>query len=372
MPEILFVATPDWYVTSHRLELADHLLSRGWRVSIAAPCSGKPRSDRLGAFPLHDIQLDRQFISFSREVRSLLDLRLILARIRPDVVHLFSPKAVVFGGAIARLTGTPAVLSPGGLGTAFLGRGLRAMLERMVIRCGIGFALGSRNARIILQNADEVALLTGGRLAYKVRLISGCGIDTASFAMPPADTSHPPTILMAGRLLRSKGIVEFAQAAAIVRQHCPDALFRIVGALDDGNKNGLSNSDMADLKVEYGIEWDGPVPDIRPSLRDATIAVLPSHSEGLSRFLIEAAAAGRPIVATDIAGNRPIVHDGVNGLLVPVGNAAALAKALGKLLQDAPLRKTMGLAGVQMAGDFDIRAIGARTEAIYQEIYRGR
>lgn len=312
--------------------------------------------------------LDRNFTSIWREVRSLLDLRHLIIRLQPDVVHLFAPKAIVLGGIIARLTRTPAVLAPGGLGTAFLGRGLRASLERLVIRFGIRFSLSSKRARIILQNPEEIAELVGHGQRAKVRLIAGCGIDTASFALGPVGTQRRPVVTMAGRLLRTKGVIEFAQAAAMVRMHYPHASFQIVGALDEGNKNGLSQATVAELQSQYGIEWKGHVADIRTCLRDTWIAVLPSYSEGLSRYLIEAAAAARPIVATDIPGNRAIVKDGVNGLLVPVADSVSLGDAILRLLADEPLRRSMGRAGQRIAQGFDIDVIGAITEAVYREI----
>lgn len=365
---VLFVATPDWYISSHRIELAEYLQASGWMVSIAAPRSDKPRSEKLLQFSVHDIVLDRDFNSLRGEIRALLDLRSLFKRLRPDIVHLFSPKAVVLGGIIARLTRTPAVLSPGGLGTAFLGHGKRASLERAVIRFGIRFALSSNRARIILQNPKEVAELVGHDQRGKVVSIGGCGIDTASFAVRPADQLSSPVVTMASRLLKTKGIKEFAQAAALVRKKFPNARFQVVGALDEGNKNGLSNSDMVALQSRYGIEWNGHVGDIRTCLRDSWIAVLPSYSEGLSRFLIEAAAAARPIVATDIPGNRIIVHEGVNGLLVPVADGVALGSAILRLLRDESMRVSMGAAGPRIARGFDIAVIGEKTERLYREI----
>ncbi len=187
--------------------------------------------------------------------------------------------------------------------------------------------------------------------------------------MSAATDSVPVKILFASRLLREKGIVELLAAARILRTSGVNAEFLLAGGLYPGNPSSLSESDIATIKGEGIVSCLGHIDDMHPLLAAADIVVLPSYREGTPRILIEAAAMGTPIVATDIAGCLGLVQDGVNGFLVPVQDATALAATLQRLIADRELRQVMGAAGrAIVVAEFDEEIVLEKTLAVYREL----
>ncbi len=195
------------------------------------------------------------------------------------------------------------------------------------------------------------------------------GVDTRRFSPCQDGHSSTPVVLMASRLLWDKGVGEFVQAARHLRARGVEAQFWIAGAPDEGNPACLPDNVLIAWRREGVVEFLGHRSDMPELLRQASIAVLPSYHEGLPRFLLEAAATGLPLVATDIEGCRLVVRDGLNGLLVPPKDSHKLAEAIRTLLKDPPLRWRMGKASRAIAeSKFDEKKIIAQSLAVYREV----
>jgi glycosyltransferase involved in cell wall biosynthesis len=231
--------------------------------------------------------------------------------------------------------------------------------------------LNARNSLTIVQNPDDSTLLqTSGLPSSRLRLIRGAGIDTQVF-QPAAEPVGAVRVMLVSRMLWDKGVAEFVAAARLLTERGVSARFVLVGEPDRDNPAAVPEADLRAWHGQHGVEWWGRREDMVEVLHAAHIACLPSYREGLPKTLLEAAACGLPIVTTDAPGCREVVRDGDNGLLVPVRAASALADALRKLIENAPLRSEMGRRSRERAvAEFSREQVIAETLAVYQEVIR--
>jgi glycosyltransferase involved in cell wall biosynthesis len=223
--------------------------------------------------------------------------------------------------------------------------------------------------RVILQNQEDLAFFTGHGLAptNTMRLVRGSGVDISAFRPHPRQ-EQPPVILQTSRMLADKGVREFIAAAREVKKRWPLARFLLVGPLYPGNPSALSEEELRAAEREGVIQWLGYRSDIAELLANATIFCLPSYREGLPKSVLEAAACGLPIVTTDTSGCREVVSDGENGLLVPIGDAQALAGAIERLLSDSAFANRLGQrARERVEREFALDFIIDQQIALYAE-----
>lgn len=337
------------------------LVERGHRVVACAPAASAGVVDALAAMGVayHDVPFKRAGLRPDQDLRALGTLVALLREIRPDIVLGYTIKPVIYGLLAARLAGVPrqfAIIT--GLGYAFVNSGARARLVRAVVRRLYRLSLGSAD-RVFFQNPDDRALFEQMGLvrdAAQAVLINGSGVDVDAFQ--PAPIPHgPASFLLIARLLRDKGISEYVEAARMIRARYPQAVFRLAGWIDD-NPAAISERELSAWTAEGVIEYLGRLDDVRPALAASSVYVLPSYREGTPRTVLEAMAMGRPVVTTDAPGCRETVRDGRNGYLVPVQDAAALARALERFLVEPGLIETMGREGRRMAvAKYDVRKV---------------
>ncbi|MBV9620800.1 MAG: glycosyltransferase family 4 protein [Gammaproteobacteria bacterium] len=343
---LLYVVNVAWFFLSHRLELARAALADGFRVHLAADVENESEiADVRGhGIVFHRLHMTRSGLNPLEELRTRAELRDIVRAVQPHILHNVTVKPILHGTDVAGALGVRGVVNAvSGFGHVYSSRRhlLRALLDRAYAR-----AFRPANVRIIVQNQtdrSEVLRLCPSA-AGRTHLVFGSGVDLSQF-QPTPELAGTPSVLLPARLLRDKGIAEFAAAAAQLRRSGPSARFLVAGRLDPGNRGALSAQEVGALSAASGMQWLGERGDMAQCLREAHIVCLPSYREGVPKALLEACAAGRPIVTTDAPGCRDVVRDGENGLLVPVGNAEALAAAIRRLLNDAALRTRMGQAG---------------------------
>jgi glycosyltransferase involved in cell wall biosynthesis len=319
--------------------------------------------------------MSRRSLNPWREARILWTLWRLYRKVKPDIVHHFTIKCVVYGGLAARASGERAIVSAvTGMGYVFSGEEWLARLLRPLVRQLLYFAMGGPRSRLIVQNPDDRRSVVDDGLIdiSRVRLIAGSGVDTERYR-PRTDRSRqsgrPASVVFAARLLRDKGLFEYVQAARALKAEGLDVRFLVAGEPDVGNPASVSDEQLLAWRAEGSATFLGHVQDMPALMAAADVAVLPSYHEGLPRSLIEAAAAGLPIVTTDAPGCREIVEDGVNGFLVPVRDGAALAAAIRKLVSNPALAARMGAASREKAlARFDERIVLANTLAVYREL----
>jgi glycosyltransferase involved in cell wall biosynthesis len=297
---------------------------------------------------------------------------------KPDIVHHLTVKPVLYGGIVARLARVPVrVHAFMGLGHLFNANDLSTRVLRGVLWPLFRFAIGGRGSVVIVQNSDDASVigkaLGGDENSRRVRLIKGSGVEPSQFD-PAAVPEDPPLVLFAGRLLKTKGLVEFVEAAHLVRQSQPEVRFIICGKPYEHNPAAIDEAQVRSWAAQGVVEWWGHREDMPAILGRSTMVVLPSwYGEGVPRILIEAAAAGRPIITTDSPGCREIARDRVNGVLVPCGDSVALASAVERLLGDPEERCRMGREGRRIVeGEFSLEQVIVETFAVYEQMLAER
>ncbi len=363
---LLFVVVPQAYFLSHRLPLALAAARDGWEVHLATPPDEGGGEITRHGIVLHRVPMHRAIASPVQELRSLGALVRLCRRLRPDLVHAVSPKAVVLGGMTARMLGIPAVLTKGGPGTAGTQPGAANALARVVIRAGVRAGLGGR-AALVAHNPDEAAdVARTGWMRSRTLVVAGSGVDCQAFH-PTPEPPPPVTITLPARMLRSKGVEDFVAASRLLAARGVRARFVLAGGADPGNAAGIAPRELEGWAREGSVEWVGHCADMPGLLARSHVVCLPSRSaEGLPKALSEAAAAGRPIVTTDVPGCREVVQHGVNGLLVAERSPAALAGALELLIGNPEMRAAFGRAGREIAlARLDERVVIPRILALY-------
>jgi glycosyltransferase involved in cell wall biosynthesis len=347
-----------------RGELLRQLAAAGAEVYAMAPDfdeADRQRIRALGALPV-DFPLDRNGMNPVRDARNLLALASILRRLQIDMMLSYFIKPVIYGSIAARLAGVPdrfALIA--GAGTIFsehpdrnVGRRLVRLFVTLLYRVSL-----SQVRRVFLQNDEDAQLFVDLHMmkAEQVVRIPGSGVDIEEYSLQPPVTT-PVTFIMMTRLLREKGVHEFAQAARRVRAVAPAARFVLLGDVDT-NPDSLTEGEVRAWVDEGLLEWPGRVADVRPWLARASVFVLPSYyREGVPRSTLEALAMGRPVITTDWVGCRDTVIDGHNGFLVPVRDAGALAAAMLRFVENPALIEVMGTASRRIAETrFDVRLV---------------
>lgn len=364
MTRVLYVCASASFFVSHRLPLAVAARANGFEVHVVTPLEPGVDAIEAAGFPWHELALYRGGMNVARDFRTIGRLVRLYREICPDIVHHITIKPVLYGTLAARITRIGRVVNAiSGLGYLFTGsRPLRKRLGMAMYR----FCLRHRNMAVIVQNHEDLAFFTMNRLVDPATLvlIPGSGVDLAKFDRP--SERHGPLVIQVCRMLADKGVREFIAAAAVLRSTHPAARFVLVGDPDPANPTSIPVAELAKAAADGTVEWLGQRDDIPELLAEATIFCLASYREGLPKSLIEAAAAGLPLVTTDTSGCREVVTDGFNGLLVPVGDAPALASAIARLLDDTGLAEQLGRAArVDAEARFDLDHIVAAQVALY-------
>jgi glycosyltransferase involved in cell wall biosynthesis len=376
---VLFVGNSAFYFIHHRMGLARALVARGYRVGalLPAPVSVEHRATVADAgIAIYEYPYKPAGMNPLVEVRTLFALWRHYRDLKPDIVHHLTLKPSLYGGAVSRWLGTETrIQSIMGLGFLFNTTHLMPRAVRTVLSPAFRYALGGRQSILTLENSDDCERLRACDCLSsndwpRVEILPGSGVDPNDYD-PDAKPEEPPIVAFAGRLTRSKGIVEFVEAARLVRAKNPISRFVVCGGIVAGNPVAVSEADLRAWAGEGAIEWWGHRDDMPSVMSRASVVVLPSyHGEGLPRALLEAAAAARPIITTDTEGCREIGRDGVNGLLVPVRDAAALAEAILRLLNDPELRAQMGREGRRIVElEFSLEIVIRRTLELYDRIF---
>lgn len=345
-PVVMISANSFWNIVNFRAPLIMALVDKGYRVVIAAPGADLNWARAHGAEAIR-IAVDRSGLNPLRDARLSLEYLRLFHRYDPDFYLSYTAKPNIYGSMAARFSGVASLPNVSGLGTAFISDGL---LSRFV---GLLYRFAFRHCPIVFfQNPDDRNLFSERKVIRpaQARLLPGSGIDLARFVPvpPPNDGRH--CFLFVGRLLGDKGVREFAEAARLLKPEQPGWRFQLLGSLDEGNRSGIRSQELRQWIEQGLVEHLGHADDVRPYIAAATAVVLPSYREGLPRSLLEAAAMARPLVATDVPGNRQLVEHGVNGLLCEVRNPQSLADAICQMgMMEAHLRTEMGRASRALA-----------------------
>jgi glycosyltransferase involved in cell wall biosynthesis len=374
-PRLFLLITEDWYFWSHRLDVARVARDAGFDVMIATRVTDHGERIQREGFRLFPISLVRQSRNPFVELAAVLELVRLYRRERPAIVHHVALKPILYGSLAAWISGVPVVVNAfAGLGYAFTDETRRKSMAHTFLCRALSTLLRLSKSVVIFQNKDDRELLLeeGVVETQQTRIIPGSGVDTKRFDVRPS-AEDCPIVMLASRMLWDKGVGEFVEASRHLKQNGLAARFVLVGRCDEHNPAAIEPAQLRRWVEDGVVEWWEHRDEMSQTLASATIVVLPSYREGLPKVLLEAAACGKPLIATDVPGCRDIVTHGVNGLLVPARDSVALAAAIDSLLGDSSLRAAMGMAGreaVMLA--FSVEKVAGQVVDLYRELLAGR
>lgn len=368
-PVLVYLVTEDWYFLSHRLPMACAALRAGYEVHVATNVVDGGAAIEGYGFKLHPLNWTRGSAHPKDLFRIIGEIRALYKSLQPDLVHHVGVQPAIIG-ALASI-GLPIVKlhAMAGLGFAFTSKTLRAQVTGFVMRFLMRSLLNRPRNAVLVQNPDDRAAVTAlGIAPERIFLIPGSGVDTVGLTTMPEPEGRM-TVGYVGRLLADKGVRSLVEAYKTLRDRGRDIRFVLAGEPDPANPASIPDSEIAAWKQIAGLELLGHIDDIRPVWAMSHIAVLPSRREGLPKSLLEAAACGRPIVATDVPGCREIARPNFNALLVPADDAPALAEAIDRLAANADMRRRFGAAGrVMVEEEFSEHHIGREIVALYAKL----
>lgn len=377
---VTLTANTDWYLYNFRLDLARAARDAGYAVSLLCPDGPYVPRLRDAGFTIRTWAAPSEGFSLAGNRRALADITAAYQELQPDLVHLFTPVCVLLGSLAASKLGIPyRVAALTGLGHVFTSDSMKARLLRPVLRRLFRRELAKPGGAVIFQNeADREELVRAGVVdPARSHLIRGSGVDLERFrpkpageaSGSPADGDRPVVILFASRLLREKGIDELVEAFGGLRARRGNAELWIAGEPYTPNPTSLTAGEVEALRRHEGVRLLGQVDDMPALLGQVDLVTLPSWREGTPKILLEAAACGLPIVATDIPGCRGVVEQGISGVLVPVRDVEALAQALESLVVDASRREALGRRGRKIIEDgFSTAEVSRATLAVYETL----
>lgn len=339
---VLLSVNAAWNIVNFRRPVVRALRADGHRLTALTPADhAVPALEGEGVRHLH-LPMDNRGLNPLRDARLALRLHGHFGAEQPDVILSWTIKNNIFGALAAKRRGIPFIPNVSGLGTAFLsGKAVQTVAEGLYRTAFRGLET------VFFQNEEDRALFLSRRLTTErqSRLLPGSGIDLAHFAPAPLPEGGP-VFLMIARLLRDKGVVEFVEAARIVRARHPQARCQLLGAADAENRSAIDRATLDSWIAEGAVEYLGTTDDVRHAIGAATCIVLPSYREGAPRVLIEGAAMARPLIATDVPGCRQVVDRDIGGFLVRPRDAADLADAMERFIAlPRPAQEAMGRAG---------------------------
>ena len=373
--KILFLVNQLSFFISHRLPIAQAAMVEGFNVVIGYGEVGNsdidPKLLEQKGFKIKHIAMYRGGINLFKDIKTCFHIWRFFKKEKPDIVHLITIKPYLYGGIISRILRVPGVLSAvSGLGTLFISKDLKIKFLRFILYPIYKLTFNHLNQKVIIQNeSDSKVLVDWGVLNIsKIKLLKGSGVKLKNF-IHLNEHRGTPIICFAARLLRDKGIYEFISAAKLLKTRGVPAKFFLAGDLDNNSPSGLNIDDLNRIKDEAIVEVLGHQKDIPTLYSKSHIICLPSYREGLPKSLIEAAAASRVIVTTDVPGCRDAIISDKTGLLVPAKDPHKLADALQWLIEHPKERVAMGKAGRKFAQkEFNIEKIVKSHLDIYSEL----
>ena len=364
------------FFCSHRLPIAEAAIKKNYHVIIGYGELGNIDlpSTLNKKFQLKHIPMIRGGVNIFKELKTLFYIYKFFLKEKPDIVHLVTIKPYLYGGLIARIVGTPSLVSAvSGLGTLFVQQNFKSKFLRFLLHPLYNLAFNHRNQTIIFQNKDDANLLQKWGVLknnYKVRFLKGSGVRIDKFTKLE-EVDGVPVICLPARLIAEKGIFEFISAARLIKKKGINARFLLAGELDLRNPSSLTSTDIKKINAEGSVEILGYQKDIPSLYSKSHIVCLPSYREGFPKALIEAAAACRAVITTDVPGCRDAIIPNKTGLLVPVRDIEALANAIQNLIENPKKRKAMGIVGRKLAErNFKIENIVKAHLKIYDELQK--
>lgn len=371
MAQLFIVVNEDRFFLSHRKDIAEAAIKAGYDVTIVAKDTGRKNEILALGAKYIDLPVNPTGMNIGQELKTFYFLWRLFRKERPDIVHNVGLKQMLWGGLAAKLARVPLLVSAvSGLGVMFSGEKL-SLYARAIMQV-LRFSHNRKGVAAIFQNGDDRQLFLDHKIVKQEQLYftKGSGVNLKDFAYTPDPEGGKVNVIFTARMVKEKGMVTLIEAAEILRKEYEDkAEFWLCGGLSN-NPQAIKEDELRALCDDKYIKWLGHRTDVRELLMKSHIVAFPSYyREGVPKSLIEASAIGRPIVTTNSVGCKDVVEDGVNGYLIPIKDAEALADRLRKLFDSKELRVTMGRKSREFAErDFSIEGVVNTHLEIYNKV----
>lgn len=359
--KILFVVTEDWYFLSHRIDLATHAIKNDFDVFLIANCPVHKDIIEQKGIKVFDWKLKRKSFNPFREILSIFDLLKCILKIKPDIIHAVAMKPIIYSSLIKLFCNKVlSIYSFAGLGYIFTTKTFKNLILKKLLLFYFKISFLKKNSYGVMQNSDDLSLFQKYRVmkSENLKLIEGSGINETIFDINNNSLTQRNIILLAARMLWTKGIKEFVECARIIKAKKPDLRFVLVGAPDNENKESIPLDFLYKLNESNLVEWWGHKKDLIPIYKNTLLVLFPSYREGLPKSLLEAASCKLPIISFNVTGCRSIVKDGINGFLIPFMNTDQMSNKTLNLINNEKMIIDFGKKGREIIKDkFTLRKI---------------
>ena len=356
MKKILIFANDTTYTYNLRDSLIKCFIAKGFEVIVICECLKYNKEiHELGA-RIIELKMNRRSTNPFSDLTLLNKFRKIIKNEKPFVVLTYNIKPNVYGGLACRMTGTPYISNVTGLGTSINNPGLMQKFSMILYKAGI-----KKASCVMFQNEENKRFFQEKKLMKAnahTCLLPGSGVNLEKFSLQPYPNDNSPILFsIIGRIMKDKGTDELLEAIRYVKNKYPAVVFRMIGYFDDDYQTKV-NAAVSEGLIEYVKEQE----NIKPYLQASWAVIQPSHHEGMSNVLLESAATGRPVIASDIPGCRETFDDNISGLAFPVGDAKALAERIIHFIElPYGIKLQMGRAGrVKMESHFDRNIVAGK------------
>ena len=370
-PRYLIIIKNLGFLYSHFWDLALSVRSAGWEVHVIAAENAELDSLQQLGIIFHPVKRGIGPWDLRSDIHRSIQTYSMIHMLQPDCVHIIYLKNVLLDGFSTRLHGTPVIGAVTGLGALFAEQKLLYRAIRPAVVFCLRLSLRHRNSVLAIENSDDKRFLLkhGVVPGDQTQIIPGAGIKRDRI-QPNFIKSGKPIILFSARMIRPKGVAELLAAARILQERGLNFELWLAGGVDARHPKSIAERELREAEATGIAKWLGHRSDIPELLSQSSIVCLPTYyREGLPRSLVEAAAAGLPIVTTDVPGCREVVVDGLNGFTVPPRDAESLASALSKLIDSRDLRESMGRASRRRFEEkFSLDAVFAAFNECYRTL----
>jgi glycosyltransferase involved in cell wall biosynthesis len=377
--KLVFIINHVAFFVSHRLPIAVKAIEEGWEVYLITGQAGSVEMEKEAVEILSKYKITHIRLSFSasgmnpiKESFGLWNVYRNLKKIKPNIVHTASPKGNLYGGTSARLAGVKGlVVAISGMGFLYTGEAnfIKKLIKKLYTTF-IAWVYRHPNIHVIVQNNDDKKVLIESKLvdAKNISLIPGSGVDLEEY-LSITEKESLPLVVFPARILKDKGAVEFVEAARILKERGITWSFALVGSAGYDNPSAVAKEVLEQWISEGIIEWWGHKGNMRDVYAQAGIVCLPSYREGMPKVLLEAAAAGKAVVTTDVIGCRDAIIPKKTGELVSVRDSLSLANVLEILIRDDVKRIEYGRAGRELAKEkYDVRSVTKEIIGLYNRM----
>lgn len=325
---ILICSNYAWTIFNFRLPLIRQLKKEGFKVILVTQFDGYEVNLEKEVDNIYKLFISRKGINILQDLFTFFHLIYILRKAKPDLCLWYTIKPVIYGtfaASFLKITSIPTIT---GLGTAFLKNNWITTIVKKLYKISF-YKINT----VIFQNSDDRDLFIKNRIIEfdRCEISPGSGINVNNFKPKKLPETDNFKFLLIARMIKDKGIVEFVNAARIVKKKIPSAKFFLLGPLGIENRTAIAKKEIEKWVEEGIVDYLGKTDNVDAFICDSNCVVLPSYREGTSRVLLEASALERPIIATDVPGCREIVDNFKNGILCKPKNSIDLANAMLKI-----------------------------------------